>query len=154
VEDRHRELGQAGLVVADVARVVAGVVDQDRVAGEGDRADDALAEGDLDRGQDLAAARVLGAERGALDQVQAVVGEQVDDAVLEAEAGDRVVGDVPQDVVEVGLRVQQRGREVVDDVELVGAVAELGAALAEGGVLPLQRPQARCLVLAHRARLA
>ena len=127
-QDRDRQLGPARLIVADVARVLEGVGDQDRLASARDGADDALAVGDPDRREDLPPARVLRPVRGALDQVLAGLVEQVDHAVLEPEAHDQVLGDVPQDVVEVGRRVQQRGREVGDDVEVLSLGRERGAA--------------------------
>ena len=131
-EDRDRQLGEAGLVVGDVARVEAGVGDPRDLAGERHGADDPAAERDPDRGEDLAARRVLGPVGGALDQVLAARPEQVDDAVLDPEAGDRVVGDVPEDVVEIGLRVEQGGGEEIDDVEVAGLGLELLAAPSQG----------------------
>ena len=135
-----RASGEAHLVVADVARVEAGIADQRGLTGDRDRADDALAHGDLQGRQDSAFTRVLRAVGGALDG-HSPASSSRNHRVLEAEAGDRAVGHVPQDIVEVGLGVEQRGGEVIDHVEVVGLGLQRGAAGPQGRVLLLQRCQ-------------
>ena len=123
VHDRHRELRAARLVVDDVARVVAHVVDALGLSRVRDRADDAVADRDLDGVDDGLAFGALGAEGGPLHEDLALLVEQVDHTVLEAQARDGVPRDQPQQLVD-GVPAKDLDRELADDVEIVGLPAE------------------------------
>ena len=100
VDDRYSQLRQSHLVVQDVARVLAGILDALHLPRLRHRPDDAFADRDGDRVVDVGGHGVLGAVRGPLNQSLAVFVQQVDHAVHEAEPGDRGLGHVPHDVLE------------------------------------------------------
>lgn len=140
-EERHGELGETSLVVGDVAGVEANVGDALGDARLRDGADDALAQRDRDRGEDLAPARVLRTERGALHEVTGGFVDEVDDAVFEAELRDGAIGDVPEHVVDVA-RLTERGGERSDDVEREGPGLEGREAFTQRVGVVVHRAQA------------
>ena len=110
-DQRYRELGDRAAVGVDVARILPGVADSERLAVGGDGADDALAE----------------AESPVVDDPRRIaVGElerQLAAALVEEEDAERLVGhDVAQphgDPLESGPQVPGR-REILRDREAVG----------------------------------